>query len=149
MEVKTKICTKCCLEKDVCFFSFFKKKNRHDSRCRTCRNIAGRAYRLLPGRKEKNKESWKRYWFRTQNRVVDLLGGECLWCKESNPIFLTIDHINNDGQLHRLKGANRVYLDIIADNNRKEKYRILCYSCNCARQRVSDQEIMNAIKGRK
>jgi hypothetical protein len=67
--------------------------------------------------------------------VVDAYGGKCECCGESMVEFLTIDHINNDGALHRRKvgKGRRIYKDLIALGFPKDNYRLLCFNCNIAR----------------
>ena len=67
--------------------------------------------------------------------VVDAYGGECVCCGESQIEFLTIDHINGDGHLHRRKvgKGRRIYNDLIRLGFPKDNYRLLCFNCNIAR----------------
>jgi hypothetical protein len=62
-------------------------------------------------------------------------GGKCSCCGEDDPRFLTIDHVNGDGRLHRESlggGSNRVWLGIIRRGFPPE-YQALCYNCNSGR----------------
>jgi hypothetical protein len=62
-------------------------------------------------------------------------GGKCACCGEADPRFLTIDHINGDGRLHREalgRGSGRVWLDILKRGFPPE-YQVLCYNCNSGR----------------
>lgn len=61
----------------------------------------------------------------------------CSCCGEAEDCFLTIDHVNGDGNAHRARlggGSNRVWLEIINADFPPE-YRVLCYNCNCGRER--------------
>lgn len=72
--------------------------------------------------------------------VLDLYGAECACCGETEPIFLTIDHINNDGHKERGKwGRNLTSSEMICRRLLKQKrddIQILCYNCNCGKQRA-------------
>lgn len=68
--------------------------------------------------------------------VYNEYGNKCACCGETIKPFLTIDHINNDGHIHRKKTKNAMmfYLDIIKQGFPKTEYRILCWNCNCGRR---------------
>lgn len=67
-----------------------------------------------------------------KQKVVDAYGGKCVCCGESMIEFLTIDHINGDGHLHRRKvgKGRRIYKDLIALGFPKDNYQLLCFNCN-------------------
>ncbi len=68
---------------------------------------------------------------------VDAYGGCCACCGESNPIFLTLDHINNDGATKRktLKAGSPTYRRLKKDGYPKTDFQLLCWNCNCGKQR--------------
>lgn len=63
--------------------------------------------------------------------VIAGYGGKCACCKESNNIFLTLDHVNNNGFAER---ANAAYRRAKRDNFPPD-LQILCFNCNCGRAR--------------
>jgi len=74
-------------------------------------------------------------YFFYKNLVYDHYGAFCACCGESNLCMLTVDHKNNDGSEHRKKlGSASIYRDIV-NNNYPEYYQILCYNCNCGRDK--------------
>lgn len=91
------------------------------------------------------KTSKARVW-REQLRqdILKAYGGKCSCCGEREPIFLTLDHIYNDGAKTRLalQGANGKprggvwqYADLRKKGFPKDRHRLLCWNCNCGRQR--------------
>ena len=64
-------------------------------------------------------------------RCILLLGGECSNCGEKEYEFLTVDHVNGDGNIERARlhsdQIKRLILSGVADRNR---YRVLCRNCN-------------------
>jgi len=65
--------------------------------------------------------------------VIDAYGGRCACCGEDNPVFLSVDHINNDGNLHRKKGGgmgSSLYKWLIKRNFPKDNFQLLCHNCN-------------------
>jgi len=68
--------------------------------------------------------------------IIDRYGGKCFCCGEENIKFLTIDHINNDGSIHKRQLKSQkisLYRWIIKNNFPKNVFQIACYNCNCAR----------------
>lgn len=78
---------------------------------------------------------------RWRNAAHAAYGGKCVCCGESNPAFLTIDHVNEDGAAHR-KALNAQAGLYIYDWLRKQGYpdgfQLLCFNCNCARSMRGD-----------
>lgn len=66
---------------------------------------------------------------------------KCVCCGESHIEFLTIDHINGDGNKQRMEIAgNRrfsgsVFYQWLKSNNYPEGYQILCSNCNMGKGR--------------
>ena len=92
---------------------------------------------------QKNKERILKYKKEHANilklTVYNAYGNKCSCCGEKNLKFLTIDHINNDGNIERrqekLGAGERLYQRIIKENFPKDKYQILCYNCNVGKYR--------------
>lgn len=77
-------------------------------------------------------------------------GGECLCCGETEPAFLTVDHIANDGAAHKrrlasghgAKFAHRhistytMILDLIRRGWPVDEVQVLCMNCNLAKRRL-------------
>jgi len=91
-----------------------------------------------------------------KDQFIEMYGWVCACCGESNPAFLTLDHVKNDGTEHRNKhthvrfeevesngikfprflglSTNRVALmKEVLSEYRPDRYRILCYNCNFGR----------------
>lgn len=68
--------------------------------------------------------------------VFDYYGWQCECCGESEPKFLTIDHVRNDGaKMRKLHGVgSRLYRWLIK-HNFPEGFRTLCCNCNFGRAR--------------
>jgi hypothetical protein len=63
-------------------------------------------------------------------------GYHCACCGEPEPVFLEIDHINNDGAAHRklLKGGGRHLYNWLRTNKYPPGFQVLCANCNRAKR---------------
>ena len=66
---------------------------------------------------------------------------KCACCGEKEYMFLTVDHINNDGSKQRkmYSGGGHHNYRFIMKNGYPLGYQILCYNCNCGRARMKDK----------
>lgn len=80
-------------------------------------------------------ENVKRTWLEVKMAVIQAYGGACACCGESEPGFLTIDHVKGDGKEHRATVGRGYKLYTWLRNNEfpKDDYQLLCYNCNCSR----------------
>lgn len=109
--------------------------------CETCR---GRHARRLRERREdpevrerynaygRKKEQGQR--LKRKLQVIDAYGGKCACCGETEPIFLSVDHINGDGAEHRRQiGGSAQLPRWLIQNGFPEGFQILCHNCNMAK----------------
>ena len=94
---------------------------------------------LCQGCREKFREKSREYHQKKtkplREQVLAHYGGVCACCGETEPLFLTIDHVNNDGAKHRKEVASNHLAKWLVDNDFPEDFQILCFNCNCGRQR--------------
>jgi hypothetical protein len=60
-------------------------------------------------------------------------GFKCACCGETNPLFLSMDHINGGGTKHRREGKLRnsnLFYRWLMKNNYPEGFQVLCMNCN-------------------
>lgn len=82
---------------------------------------------------EKQREIAKNDIIRARIKFIEMYGGKCTVCGEIEPLFLTIDHVNNDGykSSHRNGGSGPISTLYKAIKKIDvEKYQILCFNCN-------------------
>lgn len=94
---------------------------------------------------KKNRKRGVDYWQKLRSEVMDAYGGKrCACCGETEPKFLTIDHVFNDGAKHRRqigygdgngKGASSRTLAWIKKHNFPGGFQVLCMNCNLGKQR--------------
>lgn len=76
-------------------------------------------------------------YYRLRHEAILAYGGyRCACCGEEEPLFLTLDHVNNDGskQRRRFGSGSRFYLRL-RRNGYPPGCQVLCYNCNCGRHR--------------
>jgi hypothetical protein len=139
------------------------KKQQKDSAQRNKKNI--KIYKeqyyelnkewILKEQKEKRENEYEKRLNEKVN-LINLFGGECVWCKKTNPDILVFDHIHDDGAEDRKKNKIRSTIAIVKRELRrgssietlKETYQLLCANCNALKQYkkyfdLPDNEITN------
>lgn len=71
---------------------------------------------------------------RIKKVVIDHYGGRCACCGEGSLEFLSIDHVNGDGGIHRASLSRQNIYAWLRKNNFPDKFelRVLCHNCNMA-----------------
>jgi 5-methylcytosine-specific restriction endonuclease McrA len=67
-----------------------------------------------------------------REEALQILGGICEECSESELEFLTVDHVNNDGNLD--KHHKLVFTDIVKGRSDNSRFQVLCRNCNDGRE---------------
>jgi hypothetical protein len=88
---------------------------------------------------EKAKQRARENRKNAQNKeiVLNHYGGRCVCCDETEPKFLTVDHINGDGKEHRKQlpgsGGGAIMHNWLIKNDFPDGFQILCWNCNMAK----------------
>ena len=118
-----------------CFSEYHKAKRRNDpdyveSRRRYARENKDKLVPLHQKSKRKRHEELKL-------EVIQAYGGACTCCGESDPHFLTIEHIGGVPDRHRwpntgkrISGSSLLYK--IKQEGFPDDITVLCFNCNCA-----------------
>ena len=86
----------------------------------------------------------REYWRDLRHEVIMAYGGyKCACCGETEPKFLSIDHVFNDGAAHRRalgykgngKGASSRTLKWLKEHGFPAGYQMLCMNCNFGKAR--------------
>lgn len=99
-------------------------------------------------RKRTNKNCRKRASDLKQE-VLDNYGKCCVFCKESEPLFLTIDHVEDNGAEHRRQeqittGSNTYRW--LKKNNFPEGFQVTCFNCNAAKARIGEEALRDLLE---
>ena len=141
-----KKCKKCNKTKDQKEFYFHSTKRSLSSRCKSCSRKtdskrAKERYWENPelarkkNRLNHNTEWHKQYIWKRKVKVLEAYSGKnprCACCKESNLLFLSIDHIEGGGTKHRIAIGRSSFYPWLIKNNYPKGFRVLCYNCNMA-----------------
>jgi hypothetical protein len=115
-----KPCTKCKVVKPV--EAFATDRSRPDGRAMWCREC-------------RNGQMAQRNWEYRLRVLSHYSGGtmQCACCGEKEVRFLTIDHVDNDGAVHRRQTRNANIYSWIVRNGFPSGFGILCTNCNLAK----------------
>lgn len=89
-----------------------------------------REKQLARSRKNRQRIRWR-------EEIYSVYGDICDCCGETNPLFLTLDHVNNDGASHR-KNLTKDPLALyrwVRNNNYPDTIQLMCYNCNMGKAR--------------
>lgn len=150
-----KQCSKCKkLKKIECFGRDKKTKDGFNYWCRECVNQYSKEWhrkeylknpkrfrektRLWNLKNPKRKKEISKNWrLKLRTEVLKHYGGgipKCVCCGEKETMFLSIDHINNDGKEDRRKhGSGNTFYYWLRKNNYPKGYQVLCHNCNLAK----------------
>ncbi len=147
-----KICGGCRLSVPIEHFS--KDRSRIRSRCKPCdaKARAANYEAQRPQQRERqlkyqreNRERLYAYnarWSRERNaalraELIAAYGSACACCGERHPLFLDLDHVENDGAAHRREVGNstQVMLQLREQGWPRGRYQLLCCNCNQGKAR--------------
>jgi hypothetical protein len=111
------------------------KRWRLSGRCMRCGKTRFRSLVVCRRCRDKWNDYSRRRYPVLRAEVLARLGKRCRCCGESNPKFLTVDHIHNDGFRERQTFSNprSLYLKIKRTSCLRGRYQILCWNCNAAK----------------
>lgn len=108
-----------------------KSETDNSIQCEACKEVAAQQEKVL--RKKMKDAAYAAYG-----------GYVCVCCGETNPLFLSIDHIDGDGNKHRRSmvgkhaknvGASRDLYRWLMRNGYPPGFQILCMNCNVGKSR--------------
>lgn len=84
----------------------------------------------------RNKSRNKFYW-NLRQEMFNAYGNACTCCGETEPCFLTLEHLNGDGAKHRKSHVqpSNLLRELKQKGWPKDAYTILCANCNGGKYR--------------
>jgi hypothetical protein len=165
-----KVCKHCNLEKDLKQFPLRGKKEWNDNTplekrrtnvCRKCKRTSTpfchdcrTRPRVNKTRCEicRDKQRQRRVSRQARDREAAFAhyGHKCAYCQESREIFLSIDHINNDGGKHRREDKVENIYVWLRQNSYPVGFQTACFNCNMAKGIYGEATllaVLNSVNG--
>lgn len=77
---------------------------------------------------------YHRHYQKLRDQVFAAYGGyKCACCGETQPKFLQIDHVDNDGAEHRRETGGSIYSWLKKNGFPQKGFQVLCANCNSAK----------------
>lgn len=103
-------------------------------RCRGCLDYQ---HKIRDNRRALDVSYARKYRVEKKRMVFAAYDNKCNCCGEVNSEFLTVDHMNNDGAIHRREigsGSYSLYLWLI-HNQYPSGFQLLCGNCHLSKNR--------------
>ena len=134
--VSAGLCGRC--GKNPIHLSHTKMFRRNPGRCLVCLKKQREYNRQHPQKQKQDSSAVHARKLRNRHlltkEIQSRYGGECACCGEKEPLFLTIDHIYNDGAKHRSQLGSttsaQLYNWLRRNGFPKDRYQLLCMNCN-------------------
>lgn len=81
------------------------------------------------------------YYYKLRNQAFEYYGWKCACCEETEPYFLSIDHVKGHGNRHRRElgmksqGSGAGFYKWLKDEGYPKDYQVLCMNCNHGKMR--------------
>lgn len=134
------MCYKCnMLLTDENWTPYYRNRNIHT--CKFCLRKQKEKYTSRFHSPEKRRyvnDKKKIYRLKLRLETMIAYGGKCVSCGETKNLFLTLDHINNNGSKDRKKIGGGVdfyaYLKRLGFPGKDTQLQILCHNCNALKE---------------
>jgi len=90
--------------------------------------------------RDKVNQSQRESHRQLNDEVIDAYGGKCACCGETRKEFLSIDHIDGNGNKQKKEIGVRTSQEFycwLKQNNYPEGFQVLCFNCNCGKRNFS------------
>jgi hypothetical protein len=138
LEMTTKVCTGCGLEKDISEFSWSIHGIKMHPRCKSCRS------KERSERYERNKEAELAYkWDRQQRKREEARAfveeykrnHPCMDCRTTDTMVLSFDHVRGKKKMDISQMVNQGY-SLEAIQAEIEKCEVVCLNCHYKREKI-------------
>ena len=147
-------CRVCGDEKLIKEFRLYKNRNKvyRSKRCIACTakyhskyfaddkerfNTTARQKRIeQPDLVRARENEWaKKTRINARTKVYEAYGNKCACCGETEPLFLTLDHVNNDGHIERKAFSQGNLYGRVIREEFPDRFQLLCWNCNQGKRR--------------
>lgn len=128
-----------------------REEHKRNGICVHCHRPAIENNRCCEKHAQLMRDSVKRRNIKDKELVFNHYGCCCAYCGDIRLLFLTIDHINDDGAEHRrLQRSGNNHGHNIYAWLRKNKYptgfQTLCYNCNCTKTKIGTEALLEYLR---
>jgi hypothetical protein len=120
-----RLCAKCRAKNQAKYKAKAKRAKSLD-KCIQCFKPAAKGHRRCTRCLERRNEQGAEY----RLRALQAYGMQCACCGEKMLRFLTIDHVNNDGNKHRKEIYHSQMTRWLYKHNYPPGFQTLCFNCN-------------------
>lgn len=113
------------------FFSRGRGLFDRSSRCKKCARIENTKWYAAQWRRSKNMT----LYYQAKEAFLITTGGDAIAVGKTEPTFLTLDHVNNDGGGRFRKTVGYVLYRGIINADFPDSFQILCWNCNTGKQK--------------
>lgn len=130
--MEKKVCKNC--KKETPLAEFYPRSDKHgDGYFTWCIVCERQRYKQKYWRNiVKERLRGRKKYLLNREKVFNHYGYKCICCGERESIFLSIDHVNGKGTMHRKQTGNILYVWLRL-NNYPEGFQVLCHNCNWAK----------------
>jgi hypothetical protein len=97
---------------------------------------------------EVQRKSLQRHRQINLNAALKHYGTTCNYCGQSDPAYLTIDHINGGGVQFRKTASFDTMPNWLRRNNYPDGFQTLCFNCNCGKSKSGETAILQLLAER-
>jgi hypothetical protein len=76
---------------------------------------------------------YKKYRSNLRAKFFEMYGKICVLCGENNSVFLTLDHVKDNGRENGKRKSGRTELLKATRQYNPQEYQVLCFNCNCTK----------------
>jgi hypothetical protein len=125
-----KVCPQC--KRLLSVSEYHKDKSNSDGHRSACKKCVRKDLKIYARQhSEEARIRAKENWYKYKRAFLNAYGDKCACCGETEPVFLTIDHINGQAGIKIKDCWTKAYKDAVLKYD-PSKYRILCFNCNMA-----------------
>jgi hypothetical protein len=127
-EINKRICKKC----DYEYIKVWRQNNRDKY------NQISKKWRQ--NNRDKVNQQKREWYHQLRDEVIDAYGGKCKCCDETRKEYLSIDHIDGNGNKQKREIGVRTPQEFycwLKENNYPEEFQVLCFNCNCGKRNCS------------